>query len=494
MGKYETRHFIDGKFVNGESGKTFDVTNPFDGKVIATVPAASEQDISAAVEAATRAQPAWAALAASRRASVLRRFAVLMAENASKLAELDAVCMGKPVSAHRGEVETACDITNFFAGQVEQAYGQSSLNAPNHLNISLRQPFGVVAAIIPWNFPTMIWCHEVPPACGAGNAIILKTSEKSPLSGLLLSQIAFEAGFPPGIVNVLSGTGSTGELLSSHMKIRRISFTGSVRAGRAVMQAAARSNLKSVSLELGGKSPLIVFADADLESAAELATTSITYNSGQVCTASSRVYVQKGAAGAFKKLLVARFEALKLGSPTSTDTDLGPQADATQARKIARYLEIGKQDGNVLTGGEKSHIGANYIEPTVFAGIPDDSRINVEEVFGPVLVLHEFDTEEEAVARANDTDYGLYASVFSSNIDTALRVARALDAGNVGVNCTSPFDSYELPFGGYKASGIGRSKGSNAVLSWLEEKSVYIRHKPAPQLGERTATGNGICA
>ncbi|KAJ9602733.1 hypothetical protein H2200_012927 [Cladophialophora chaetospira] len=455
MAKYETRHFIDGKFVDGKSAKTFDVINPFNNEVVATLPAASHEDISAAVAAAAKAQPAWAALAASKRASVLRKFSDLMAENASKLAELDAVCMGKPVSAHKGEVETACDITNFFAGQVEQAYGQTSLNAPNHLNISLRQPFGVVAAIIPWNFPTMI--------------------------GLLLVQLALEAGFPPGIVNVVSGAGPTGELLSSHMKIRRISFTGSVRAGRAVMQAAARTNLKSVCLELGGKSPLIVFADADLESAAELATTSITYNSGQVCTASSRIYVQKAAADAFKKLLVARFKALKLGSPTDTDTELGPQADATQAKSVASYLEIGKQDGTVLTGGEMSDIGANYVEPTIFTDIRGDSRINVEEVFGPVLVLHEFDTEEEAVARANDTEYGLYASVFSSNIDTALRVARALEAGNVGVNCTSPFDSYELPFGGYKSSGIGRSKGSNAVLSWLEEKSVYIRQKPGPK-------------
>ncbi|KEF58269.1 uncharacterized protein A1O9_06195 [Exophiala aquamarina CBS 119918] len=480
MAKYETRHFIDGQFVDRQSSKTFDVTNPCDGKVVATLPAACEEDISFAVAAAARAQPAWAALAASKRAGILRKFSDLMAENASKLAELDAICMGKPISAHRGEVETACDITNFFAGQVEQAYGQTSLNAPHHLNISLRQPFGVVAAIVPWNFPTMIWCHEVPPACGAGNAIILKTSEKSPLSGLFLAQLALDAGFPPGIVNVVSGAGPTGELLSSHMTIRKISFTGSVRAGRAVMQAAARSNLKSVCLELGGKSPLIVFADADLESAAELATTSITYNSGQVCTASSRVYVQKGAADSFKKLLVTRFKSLRLGSPNSKGTDLGPQADVSQAKAVASYLDIGKRDGTVLTGGEKSQTGSNYIEPTIFAGVPDDSRINVEEVFGPVLVLHEFDTEEEVVARANDTEYGLYASVFSSNIDTALRVARALEAGNVGVNCTSPFDSYELPFGGYKSSGIGRSKGSNAVLSWLEEKSVYIRQKPAP--------------
>ncbi|KAK5679653.1 hypothetical protein LTR17_027585 [Elasticomyces elasticus] len=400
-----------------------------------------------------------------------------MKENATKLAELDAVCMGKPTSIHRGEVQTACDITNFFAGQVEQAYGQSSLNAPHHINISLRQPYGVVAAIVPWNFPAMIWCHEVPPACGAGNAIILKTSEKSPLSGLFLARLALEAGFPPGIVNVVSGAGATGELLSTHMKIRKISFTGSVRAGRAVMQAAARSNLKSVCLELGGKSPMVVFGDADLESAAKLATTSITYNSGQVCTASSRLYIQKGAAAEFKKIIVARFKALKLGSPTTSGTDLGPQADAGQAKTIAGYLDIGKQDGSILTGGKKSAQGDNFIEPTIFTGISDDSRINVEEVFGPVLVLHEFDTEEEVIARANDTDYGLYASVFSSNLDTALRVARALEAGNVGVNCTSPFDSYELPFGGYKSSGVGRSKGANAVLSWLEEKSVYIRHK-----------------
>ncbi|KAF2159958.1 hypothetical protein M409DRAFT_37826 [Zasmidium cellare ATCC 36951] len=478
MAKYETRHFIDGKFVEGSPSQRFDVKNPVSGELIASVPAASEKDVQLAVDATKKAQPAWAALAAKDRAKVLRKFADLMEQNAGYLAELDAVCMGKPVSAHRGEVETACDITNFFAGQVEQAYGQSALNAPNHLNISLRQPFGVVAAIVPWNFPTMIWCHEVPPACGAGNAVILKTSEKSPLSGLVLAELALKAGFPPGIVNVVSGAGPTGELLSSHMQIRRISFTGSTRAGRAVMQAAAKSNLKSVNLELGGKSPLIVFADADLEAAAELATTSITYNSGQVCTASSRAYIQKGAADAFKKLLIARFEALKLGAPTAGDTDLGPQADAVQAKAVARFLEVGNQYGKALTGGKASNVGENYVQPTIFFNIKDDSRINVEEVFGPVLVLHEFDTESEVLQRANASEYGLYASVFTSNVDTALRVARGLEAGNVGVNCTSPFDSYELPFGGYKVSGIGRSKGSNAVLSWLEEKSVYIRQKP----------------
>ena len=313
--------------------------------------------------------------------------------------------MGKPISVVRGDIAGACDISYYFSGLIEAAYGQSSINNPGHLHISLRQPFGVVAGIVPWNFPTMLWCHEVVPACAAGNAMILKTSEKSPLSGILLAQLATQAGFPPGIINVVSGAGQTGELLSSHMRIRRIGFTGSTRAGRAVMQAAARSNLKAVSLELGGKSPLIVFDDADMEKAATEAVLSITSNSGQICTASSRAYIQKGSAPAFKKLLATKMAQRQMGDPSKATTEMGPQADAIQSSNIARYLSIGKEEGKALIGGEKADdIGPNYIQPTIFTDMPDSSKLNTEEIFGPVLVLHEFDTEQEVIKRANDTE------------------------------------------------------------------------------------------
>ncbi|KAL2835660.1 aldehyde dehydrogenase domain-containing protein [Aspergillus pseudoustus] len=477
MSQYESRLFINGELVAPSKGNTFPLLNPATSALVADIPIAEEDDIDRVVAAAEKAQPAWARLPARKRAAVIRKFADLMDQNKDRLSELDSVCMGKPLHDGLGDVQEACDITNYFAGLVELADGETSLNSADTLNISMRQPYGVVASIIPWNFPTMIWCHDVIPAAGAGNAVILKTSEKAPLGGVLLAQLAFQAGFPPGIINVVSGPGQTGALLSAHMRIRKISFTGSTGTGRAIMQNAAKSNLKAVSLELGGKSPLLVFDDADLPKTAAAAVKSITFNSGQICTASSRVYVQKGVAADFKKLVAQLMLNLRLGDPTDAKTNMGPQADSKQAAAIARFLEAGAKDGQALVGGKPAlEAGENFIHPTVFANIPDKSKLDLEEIFGPVMVLHEFDTEEEAVRRANDTEYGLYASVFTKDGSRALRVARALEAGNVGVNCTSPDGAYELPFGGWKASGIGSQKGSTAVLEWTQAKSVYINH------------------
>ena len=339
--------------------------------------------------------------------------------------KLDSVCMGKPVSQVAEDIEEGRNILNFFSGLVELTHGDTSLNAPDHLNMMVRQPFGVVAGIVPWNFPTMLACHEIGPACGAGNALILKTSEKSPLSGTFLGKLSAEAGFPPGIVNIISGAGDTGSLLSSHMKIRKISFTGSTKAGRSVMQAAAKSNLKDVALELGGKSPLLVFADANLEKAAACAIKSITANAGQVCTASSRAYVEKAVAKGFQDMLAAGFKALLQGDPSQAETSIGPQADSTQAQNILRYLEIAKKDGQVLVGGERaSQFGKNFIRPTILSKIPETSRANVEEIFGPVLVVHEFESEEEAVRRANDTDCEFPVPGKDSLIDAIRRSIR----------------------------------------------------------------------
>ncbi|KIY01115.1 uncharacterized protein Z520_02667 [Fonsecaea multimorphosa CBS 102226] len=475
--KYEGRLFIGGSLVSGMSGRTFPLKNPATNETIAEITVAEQQDVDKAVEAAAKAQPVWAATPAYQRGRILRKFADLVYQNREKIQKLDSLAMGKPLSSAKGELEEACNITNYFAGLVELADGQTSTNNNEHLNLTIRQPFGVVAAIIPWNFPALLFCHEIVPACGAGNAMILKTSEKAPLSGVFLGQLCHEAGIPPGVVNVISGAGETGALLSSHMQIRRISFTGSTRAGRAVMEAAAKSNIKDVALELGGKSPLIVFADASLDRAVECAVHSFTSNAGQTCTASTRLYVERTVASEFKQMMVDRIKKLNQGPPSATATDVGPQADSAQTAAIARFLEMGKAEGQILVGGKlASEIGDNFVQPTVVTGVGDDSEINREEVFGPVLVLHEFDNEDDVIRRANDSDYGLYASLFTTKINRALRVAKALEAGSVGVNVSSPYGAYELPFGGFKASGIGRQKGSDAVKAWTQEKTVYIHH------------------
>ncbi|KPI35622.1 Retinal dehydrogenase 1 [Cyphellophora attinorum] len=444
MSKYETRLWIDGQY-QPVNGSTYSLSNPATGKWLADIPSASAEDVEKAVKAAQKAQPAWAATPAYMRARVLRKFSDLIHENRLRLQELDSICMGKPMAQAADDVEEGRNILNFFSGLVELTHGETSLNTADHLNMMVRQPFGVVAAIVPWNFPTMLACHEIGPSTGAGNAVILKTSEKSPLSGSFLGKLSAEAGFPPGIVNIISGAGDTGALLSSHMQIRKISFTGSTNAGRAVMQAAAKSNLKDVALELGGKSPLLVFADANLEQAAARAIASITTNAGQICTASSRAYVEKSIAEDFRKRLSDGFKSIVQGDPSAEGTGIGPQADSKQAQNILRYFEIAKQDGKLL-------------------------------IFGPVLVVHEFETEEDAVKRANETEYGLYASVFTRDINKAMRVARALEAGSVGVNTASPYGAYELPFGGFKASGIGRQKGSASLLAWTQEKSIFVNH------------------
>ncbi|KAL7893287.1 aldehyde dehydrogenase domain-containing protein [Trichoderma sp. SZMC 28014] len=477
MAKYEGRLFINGELVPAVAGETFPLKNPATDEYIADVSIARLEDVDKAVAAAEKAQPAWANTPAHIRARIFRKFADLIHENSTKLQELDSVAMGKPLTAAKSDVEDARNISNYFCGLMELAGGQASTNSADHLNLMIRQPFGVVAAIIPWNFPLNIFCHEIVPACGAGNAMILKSSEKAPLSAPFLAQLALQAGVPPGIVQVISGAGETGALLSSHMKIRKISFTGSTNTGRRVMEAAAKSNLKDVALELGGKSPLVVFADADLAHAAQMLIKSFTFNSGQVCTASTRAYIEKSAAAEFKTLLVDGVTNLKQGPPMQYDIDLGPQADSVQADKISQFLDIGENDGKILVGGKRAtDVGTNFIQPTIFTDIQVKSDINMLEVFGPVLVLHEFENEEEVIKRANDTEYGLYASVFSKDIRKALRVARALEAGSVAVNVASPYGAYELPFGGFKGSGIGRQKGSNAVDAWLQEKAIFIQH------------------
>lgn len=400
-----------------------------------------------------------------------------MAEK-DQLAELDALSMGRPVNTFFDSHYAATHF-NYFA-EAAYAQGHTSLNTPGFLNISLRQPYGVVAVIIPWNAPLVFFSKKVAPAVAAGNTVVLKSSEKAPLTSWKLAEWIESCGFPPGVINVLSGHGQiAGNALSAHMKIRCLSFTGSTKTGRAIQIASAQSNLKKVIFELGGKGPALVFDDADLDRAAWETENSINWNSGQTCMANSRIYVQKGIAKAFIDKFRVFATNRKLGDPTSSDVNHGPQADELQYQTVQKYIMLGKNEGATAVeddvGSESKSEGPLMVDPVVFLDQPEDSRLVKEEIFGPVVIINTFETEDEAIAKANDTEFGLYAALYTKDLERALRVGKKLESGMVGVNCTSPTGCWDLPFGGWKGSGIGRESLLESLDEYMEKKSMYIR-------------------
>jgi aldehyde dehydrogenase (NAD+) len=375
---------------------------------------------------------------------------------------------------------SAARILRYYAGKATDVQGETSLHTPGFVNLTFRQPFGVCGAIIPWNTPIIAMVVKFAPCLIVGNTLVLKSSEKAPLTSLMFAKLIQEAGFPPGVINILSGFGPTcGAAIASHMEIRKLAFTGSARTGRAIKKAAAASNLKNVTLELGGKSPLIIFGDADLEKAVPAAAASILSLSGQMCVASSRVYVESSIAEQFTKLLVKEIDLKGRNpsgnNPLSAETVRGPQADKLQFDAILGFLKEAKEDGlQILTGGGRDGDIGYYIEPTVILNPDESSRVMREEIFGPVQCVSTFQSEEEVLNRANDTEYGLFASVYTRDIPRSLRVAKKFESGTVGVNVTSPMAALDLPFGGWKASGEGRELGSRPLEAWSELKTVFI--------------------
>ncbi|KAL1846110.1 hypothetical protein Plec18167_003399 [Paecilomyces lecythidis] len=472
----ETRLFINGKFQPSISGKTFNLTNPATREVIVEIHEADEEDTNAAVAAAKAAFPAWRDLEPCDRGVYLAKFSRLIHNSLDELAYLEAISTGKPVSAFIDGIAAESNFQH-FAEAGYQVQGSSSLNTYNHLNITVKQPFGVVACIIPWNAPCIFFSNKVAPALAAGNTVVLKSSEKAPLTSICLARLAAEAGFPPGVLNIITGFGKpSGSTLSAHMDVRCISFTGSYSTGKKIQEAAAASNMKNVILELGGKSPAIIFPDADLEDAAAATQSSVQFLSGQMCMANSRIYVHESIADKFLALFKEKFGAARLGDPLDRTTTHGPQVDSIQYDRVKSYLEIGQRDGIMTLGGDAKD--GFYIKPTVFENVPEDSRITKEEVFGPVVVINTFKTESEVISKANDTEFGLYASVFTKNIDRAIRVSKLLEAGTVGVNCTSPTTAKDMPFGGFKGSGIGREGYRISLENYVETKSILIRVSP----------------
>ncbi|KAF5565799.1 aldehyde dehydrogenase [Fusarium phyllophilum] len=443
---------IDGQLVGASDGSTFPLFNPATGDKVADVPEATKDDVNNAVAAAQRAFPAWSALDPAKRGSYMKKLAGLIRQHNDELALLEA--------------------------NLAHIQGQASLNTPGYVTMTLRQPFGVVGAIIPWNAALLFFAGKTAPALITGNTVVLKSSEKAPLGAAKFAELIHKAGFPPGVFNVISGHGNpSGAALSSHMDVRAISFTGSGRTGRAIQEAAAKSNLKKVILELGGKSPVIIFDDADIEQAAKDTMHSIQWNSGQVCMANSRVYVQDAIAEKFIEASKKVLAAAKPGNPTQKGVDHGPQADKTQYETVLSYIDEGKKSGKLVQGGKGSYdkTGGFFIEPAIFLDTAENAKIMKEEIFGPVVNINVIKTEEEAVQKANDTEFGLYAAVYTKNIDRAMRVTQQLNSGYVGINCTSPTTARDLPFGGYKSSGQGREGWLYSMDNFLEVKSVMMK-------------------
>ncbi|KAM5356808.1 hypothetical protein ACJ41O_003454 [Fusarium nematophilum] len=458
----ENRLFINGEFVPSKSGKTFEVLNPTTEKVTAKVFEADATDVDDAVAAAKAAFPAWSELATSERAAYLFKLADALEKRFPELSYLDAVSMGKPV-------DTDC--------RAYEPQGDTSLHTPGFVNLTFRQPYGVCGAITPWNAPVLMVAQKLAPALITGNTLVVKISEKAPLSPLVLAKCCQEIGLPKGVVNILNGFGRPcGEAIARHMDIRKLSFTGSTATGKAIKKAAAESNLKNVTVELGGKSPLIVFDDADLEKAAGASAFSILANSGQACVASSRVFVQSTIADKFVEALKTSLAGFgPSGDPLAGETKRGPQADQIQFGRVMGFLDEAKASGlEIVTGGDRDGEKGYFVQPTIIRDVPEDARVFKEEVFGPVLCLNTFDDEEAALKSANNTEFGLYASVFTRDISRALRVAKKFEAGSVGVNCASPMATLDMPFGGWKQSGEGKENSKYVTDHWTELKSVYI--------------------
>ncbi|WP_010225894.1 aldehyde dehydrogenase [Pseudomonas donghuensis] len=478
----EGRAFIDGQYCASVSGETFECASPVDGRQLAQIASCDSADAERAVAAARRSFDSgiWAEQAPAQRKRVLIAFADLLLANAEELALLETLDMGKPIADSLSiDIPAAANAIRWNAEAIDKIYDEVAATPSDQLGLVTRSPVGVVAAIVPWNFPLMMACWKLGPALATGNSVILKPSEKSPLTAIRIAQLAIEAGLPAGVLNVLPGYGHTvGKALALHMDVDTLVFTGSTRIAKQLMVYAGESNMKRVWLEAGGKSPNIVFADApDLQAAAEAAASAIAFNQGEVCIAGSRLLVERSIKARFLPMVVEALKAWKPGHALDPDTRVGALVDTTQLDTVLGYIEAGKADGATLvTGGERvlEDTCGVYVQPAIFDGVTNAMRIAREEIFGPVLSVITFDSPDEAIAIANDSPFGLAAAVWTSNISRAHNTARALRAGSVWVN---QYDGGDMtaPFGGFKQSGNGRDKSLHALDKYTELKATWIK-------------------
>jgi betaine-aldehyde dehydrogenase len=470
-------HYINGRFVEDEGGQVLDVLYPATGEIIARLHAATPNIVELAIEAARAAQGTWARLKPVERGRILRRAADLLRERNAELSRLETLDTGKPIQETLvADAASAADALEFFAGAV-QSFNGDFVDLGGPFAYTKREALGVCVGIGAWNYPIQIAAWKSGPALAMGNAFVFKPSENTPLSALALAEIYTEAGLPDGLFNVLQGFGDVGAALVSHPVTAKVSVTGSVPTGKKVMGLAG-SHMKHATMELGGKSPIIVFDDADLENAIGGAMLGNFYSAGQVCSNGTRVFVQRGLHDRFVERLVERTKAIRLGDPLDAETQMGPVMNAAQHAKVMDYIASGKAEGATLAVGGNAPAmqgfeGGFFIEPTVFSGVTDDMRIAREEIFGPVMSVLSFDKEDEVIARANDTEFGLAAGVFTRDLPRAHRVIAELQAGTCWINAYN-LTPVELPFGGYKASGIGRENGLAVLGHYSQLKSVYV--------------------
>ena len=474
--------FINGKFIDSLSGETFPCLSPVHGKLLANVAACDKADVDVAVKAARAAfnRGTWRRMNPFAKKAVLLKLADLMHRDANELALLETLDTGKPISDTLGvDIPSAIQSIQWYAETIDKTYDELAPAREGSLAMITREPIGVVGAVIPWNYPLIITAWKIGPALAAGNCVVLKPAEQSPLSALKLASLAAEAGIPDGVFNVLPGFGETaGQALGRHMDVDMLAFTGSTEVGKLFLRYAGESNMKHVALETGGKSPNIIFDDAgDLDAVAANAASGIFYNSGQTCNAPSRIIVDRKIADEFAKLVAKHASSWEAGDPLNKATTMGSVIDEKHMGRILGYVEIGQKEGaEIITGGTRAltQSGGFYVAPTVLTKVRNDMRIAQEEIFGPVVVTIPFDSEEEAIHIANDTIYGLHATIFTQSLTRAHKVAREIQAGTVTVNNVFGSD-ITTPFGGYKQSGIGRDKGLHAIEKYQQIKTTYIQ-------------------
>ena len=475
----DTRLLIDGRRVDGAEGATFDVFNPATGELLTTVAEARAEDVDRAVKAARRAFESgpWRDMKPAERARIIWKLGDLLLENAAELGGLETLDNGKPfLQARDGDVSAAAGLFHYMSGWATKLEGSTiPISFPGTFHTyTKREAVGVVGLIVPWNFPLTIAAWKVAPALAAGNTVVLKPSEVTPLTALRLGELALEAGIPEGVLNVVPGFGAdAGAALTAHPDVDKVSFTGSTATGRAIMQAAV-GNIKKLTLELGGKSPDIIFGDANLDLAIQGAADGIFYNQGEACAAGSRIYAHRSVYDEVVAGISAAANAIKVGDGFDPSSFIGPLVSKQHHEKVTGYLDLGREEGTVAAGGDYAKDGGYFVQPTVFTDVTDQSRVVREEIFGPVVSILPFDDTDEVLRRANDTRYGLTAGVWTESISTAHRAADALRAGTVWVNCYGVFDA-AMPFGGYKESGWGREMGGIVLDDYTESKTVCIR-------------------